>query len=278
MRERLLSAAVLVPLVIAVFVIGQPWLTFGVAVLAILAALETTSLMRSAGLPVDPGIAVVAAPLAVSATLVPVTDAVPVVGFVVAVTAVAAVAAFRHRDPRIGFLDWSGSTFAALYVSFLAFTPAITAVAPALAPGSLLDGRLDAGRAWLLIVVLTVWTFDTFAYLTGRLFPRGHFLAHISPHKTWSGVAGGTVASIAVCAVLAAIVGHPILGGALLGLIVAVAGQAGDVAESMLKRAAGAKDAGTLIPGHGGILDRVDSFLLAGPAAFIYLLVAGSGG
>lgn len=273
MRERLSSAAVLVPTVVVVFLLGQPWLTLGVALVAFLAAIEAFRLIRAAGLPADPGIGVIAAPLAVIGTLLPLTDPTLVVGFVVAVIGLAAVAAFRRDDPKAGSLAWVGSTFGAIYVSLLAFIPAITVVAPALGAGSPLDGRLDPGRAWLLLVILTVWAFDTFAYVVGRTYPRGRFLAHISARKTWSGVIGGTVAAIVVGAVLASALGHAVIAGGVLGLIVAVAGQVGDVAESMLKRAAGAKDSGSLIPGHGGILDRIDSFLFAAPAAFVYLSV-----
>jgi phosphatidate cytidylyltransferase len=121
-----------------------------------------------------------------------------------------------------------------------------------------------------------VWSFDTFAYLSGRTFRRGRFLNHISPNKTWSGVIGGTVAAIVVGGALAAAAGQWLPGGMLMGLLVAVAGQAGDVAESMLKRTAGAKDSSNLIPGHGGILDRTDSFLFAAPVVYAYLLIVGA--
>ena len=126
---------------------------------------------------------------------------------------------------------------------------------------------------WLLVLVLTVWSFDTFAYLSGRTFKKGRFLNHISPNKTWSGVIGGTVAAVIVGGFLAWAAGQEWWGGMLMGLFVAIAGQAGDVAESMLKRTAGAKDSSNLIPGHGGILDRVDSFLFAAPVVYIYLLI-----
>jgi phosphatidate cytidylyltransferase len=121
--------------------------------------------------------------------------------------------------------------------------------------------------------VLTVWSFDTFAYLAGRTFRRGRFLNHISPNKTWSGVIGGTIAAVVTAAVLTHAAGYPWIGGLGMGLVLAVAAQAGDVAESMLKRTARAKDSGTLIPGHGGVLDRVDSFLFAAPVVFAYLLL-----
>jgi phosphatidate cytidylyltransferase len=128
----------------------------------------------------------------------------------------------------------------------------------------------------LLVLVLTVWGFDTFAYLSGRTFKRGRFLNHISPNKTWSGVIGGTIAAALICGALTWGAGRSPLGGAVLGLAIAVTAQAGDVAESLLKRAAGQKDSGTLIPGHGGVLDRTDSFLFAAPTATAFLVLPAS--
>jgi phosphatidate cytidylyltransferase len=95
---------------------------------------------------------------------------------------------------------------------------------------------------------------------------------HISPSKTLEGVAGGVAAAGVVGALLVGALGRPVLAGLVLGLALALAAQAGDLAESMLKRAAGAKESGSLIPGHGGLLDRVDSFLFAAPVAYFYVV------
>jgi phosphatidate cytidylyltransferase len=273
MRERAISAAVIALVVIAVFLAGQPWLTFGVAVLALLAAVETFRLLPPAGFParVLPGVAF--APLAVlaAAWLDRAWAWAPL--FVALVLIILAIDAFRRLEVRDGFLSWLGGSFGALYPSMLAFLVAILVVAPPLPADAPLHGIFDAGRTWLLVLVLTVWSFDTFAYLSGRTFKRGRFLNPISPNKTWSGVIGGTVAAVIVGGALATAAGQWLPGGLLMGFLVAVAGQAGDVAESMIKRTAGVKDSGTLIPGHGGILDRVDSFLFAAPVVFGYLVL-----
>ena len=120
--------------------------------------------------------------------------------------------------------------------------------------------------------ILCVWAFDTAAYFTGRRFGKHAFMHHISPSKTLEGVAGGVAAAALVGALLVAALGRPWLAGLGFGILLAAAAQAGDLAESMLKRAAGAKESGTLIPGHGRILDRVDSFLFAAPVAYFYVV------
>ena len=273
MRERAISAAVIAAVVITVFLLGQPWLTFGIAALSLLAAWEAFRLLPPAGFPVEPLPGVILPPLLVLAMGLDIVDVGAIALYMAAVLVVLAIDGFRRPDARDGFLAWVGGTFGATYAALLAFMAAILVVAPDVPPDALLGGFLSAGQTWLLVLVLTVWSFDTFAYLTGRTFKRGRFLNHISPNKTWSGVIGGTIAAIVVAGALVAAADQWLPGGLLLGLAVAVAGQAGDVAESMLKRTAGAKDSGSLIPGHGGILDRVDSFLFAAPVVYAYLLI-----
>jgi phosphatidate cytidylyltransferase len=285
-RERAISSVVIAAVVIGVFLLGQLWLTFvtiALAILSLLAAREVFTLLPAAGLPVRILPGVIIAPLAVlalgwedfglarSAQL-----AGWVAVFVAAVIILLAMDAFRRAEVRDGFLSWIGGVFGSLYPALLAFSAGVLVVAPAVPEDAPLGGYLQDGLVWILVLVLTVWSFDTFAYLSGRTFKRGRFLNHISPNKTWSGVIGGTVAAMIVGGALATAAGQWLPGGVLMGFFVAVAGQSGDVAESMLKRTAGAKDSSDLIPGHGGVLDRVDSFLFAAPVVFAYLLIVGS--
>ena len=131
---------------------------------------------------------------------------------------------------------------------------------------------LGAERGWVLLLLLAVWSYDTGAYLVGKQFGRAKFLTHISPSKTYAGLVGGIVATTVVVALMLWGLGQTPLHAILLGPLVALVAQAGDLAESMLKRASGAKDSGTLIPGHGGMLDRVDSFLFAAPIMTLYVV------
>ncbi len=290
MRQRLISAAVLVPVVVIVFLLGDPehgvWLIGGVALLAAAAAFETSRLLRGAGLLAEAWFAVAAAAIAVVGQ--PYVFGIGAAGglrtvmpavYVAVVAALTALIGVARRDPADGFRVWIGTTFAAFYAGLLAFIYGIVELAPgngALAPGAPLFGVFDAGRTWLLILVLTVWSLDSAAYVVGRTYQRGRFMSHISPNKTWSGAIGGTLIGIVVATVLVWATGNGALLGIVVGVVVTIAAQAGDLAESMLKRAAGAKDSGALIPGHGGVLDRVDSLMFAAPALFALLVVQGA--
>jgi CDP-diglyceride synthetase len=183
------------------------------------------------------------------------------------------IAALTRPDPREGLAAFAATTFGALYLGLLGYVSRLADAGPPIDPSAAL-GWVGAGRAWVLILVLGVWSFDTAAYFVGRRFGRRRFIPHISPGKSVEGVAGGTAAAILVTAVLVILVGRSPLAGIGLGLAIAIAAQAGDLAESMIKRAAAAKESGTLIPGHGGLLDRIDSFLFAAPVAFLYVVAA----
>lgn len=127
------------------------------------------------------------------------------------------------------------------------------------------------GRGNVLFVLVVVWACDIGAYAVGRLIGGARLAPRISPGKTWSGAAGGLLVAAAAGAVAGQ--GH----GALVAAALAIAAQAGDLAESAAKRRAGVKDSGALIPGHGGLLDRVDGLLAAAPAAALLALAFGPG-
>ena len=138
-------------------------------------------------------------------------------------------------------------------------------------------GDGDLGRAWLLFTLLVVFACDTGAFAVGRLAGRRRMAPRISPNKTWEGAAGGFAASVgaALLVGLAFDLAVPLWQQALIGAVASVAAQAGDLFESALKRAAKVKDSGSIMPGHGGILDRMDSILFALPAVFYMLLAVG---
>jgi len=133
---------------------------------------------------------------------------------------------------------------------------------------------LPRGESWVLLGVLSVSVGDTSAYAVGRAFGKRKLAPVISPKKTVEGALGGLLGSV-TCAVLCGLAFLPAIPAwyaAAAGLVVGTTGQAGDLFESLLKRAAGVKDSGTLFPGHGGVLDRADAILAAAPP--LYLLAA----
>jgi phosphatidate cytidylyltransferase len=177
----------------------------------------------------------------------------------------AASALVQIRTLRDGLLSISGNTFGLIYLGL------------PLTLAALFHPRLPGGvGGWeraneLLLIFLTVWISDSAAYFLGRAIGKHHVFAHISPKKSLEGFLAG---------ILVPVILIPLLGRYLLpessttfliaaALLVSVAGIAGDLLESMFKRGAQVKDSSSLLPGHGGILDRIDSLLLAVPAYFV---------
>ena len=142
--------------------------------------------------------------------------------------------------------------------------------------------RFMTGSGWdgVLFVILVVWASDTFAYVAGRAIGGAKLAPRISPGKTWSGSIGGLVGAMLVGGVLALLMPVPpgvaaasaLMRGIGFGLLLGLASQSGDLAESAFKRRCGVKDSGRLIPGHGGLLDRLDGVLAAVPVAALLSL------
>lgn len=295
LATRLATAALLGPIVLAAALLGEPWVSLLLGVVGFLALVEVVSLLDAAGYQPPQVLAMVAGIALTAAGLISVNgDAVGgplavligileppgiVAAVAIAVVLLLAAASFMRADPQAGFVTWSSTTFGVVYVGLL--LPTIALVAHLGPPGGswttpvgILD--LRSGAAWTLMLILVVWGYDTGAYLVGRMIGRRRLLDHISPSKTVEGFAGGLVLATIGAGIGTALVGldpwHPLVIGPLVGVIA----QVGDLAESMLKRAAGRKESGFLVPGHGGVLDRIDSFLFAAPALAGYaLLVAG---
>ncbi len=136
------------------------------------------------------------------------------------------------------------------------------------------------GRLLTFAVLLTVWAADTFAYFGGRLFGRRKLAPTLSPGKTWEGFVIGSIAGIFVSFVALYDTRHTYLRvweAVVLGVVVVLASVVGDLFESMLKRDMQVKDTGRLLGGHGGIIDRIDALLFAGPAAYYLVLGLGHG-
>lgn len=270
LRQRALGALIFVPPLLVVLALGEPWFGALIAAFVAIAAWETGRLLRGTGYPaisvlLVPGAVAVAADVAAPSWLRGYGDL-----LVAAVVVAAGIAAFAEKDTKVGFATWMATAFGAVYVGLLASLVRLGLTAPAV-PSSAPAAQLGGERGWILLVILLVWSFDTGAYLVGVGLGKRKFLVHISPSKSYWGLFGGLAASTAVAVTGFWALGQPPVMGLGMGPLIGLAAQAGDLAESMLKRAAGAKDSSGLIPGHGGILDRVDSFIFAAPVAALYV-------
>jgi phosphatidate cytidylyltransferase len=271
MRQRAISAAVLVPVLLVVLILGGVVLAAAVALVTVLAAIEVFRLLKGAGYTPFAWLGTVLALVVVLDAAFPKVLEGSGLLLVAVGIVLAAVAAFSRIDPKDGLQAWMTTVFGALYVSLLAFIIRLGESAPA-TPADAPLAALGGERGWILLLVLAVWSYDTGAFLVGKNLGRTKFLTHISPSKTVEGLIGGVVATTIVVAIMLWGLGENPMHALALGPLTALAAQAGDLAESVIKRAAGAKDSGTLIPGHGGMLDRVDSFVFAAPVVTLYVL------
>jgi phosphatidate cytidylyltransferase len=180
----------------------------------------------------------------------------------------------RDRDGTLP--AWSLTLAGALYIGWtLGHLVLLRALRTPLTPAPAALLRLDPGAAWIVTVLGIIWLNDTAAYLVGRSLGRHRMSPYISPKKSWEGFVGGLLGGMAWALLMIPLLGLPISypSAALLGLAGALGGVLGDLAESLVKRQSGVKDSGTLIPGHGGLLDRIDSLLFAGPLLFYLILL-----
>lgn len=136
-------------------------------------------------------------------------------------------------------------------------------------------GLHEAGFWLVMAVFLAVWVTDTGALIAGSLIGGPKLSPKLSPNKTWAGAFGGALSAIAFTAILFAMLGANAVNGGLFGLAISVVGQAGDLFESWVKRRVGRKNSGSLIPGHGGVLDRIDSILFVAPVVTLAVVVLG---
>ena len=271
MRQRATSAAILVPVLLVVIAVGGLAISLAIALIMVVAAREVFALLKTAG---QPALAALGTVLALTVVLdAAFPDVLEGSGLLLIAIGVVltAVAAFTRPDPRDGLGTWMATVFGALYVSLLAFVIRLGHAGTPLPAGAPFE-VLGPERGWIVLLILAVWSYDTGAYLVGRQFGREKFLTHISPSKTYAGLVGGVIATTVVVALMLIGLGQNPVHALVLGPLAALSAQAGDLAESMLKRAANTKDSGNLIPGHGGMLDRVDSFLFAAPVVTLYVV------
>lgn len=273
---RLASVAILIPLIVA----ATWWYWFTVALVAIciiVAVVELFAMLRHGGYSprLGPGLAA-ALLLCAAAALRPFTPF-DLIGLALSLSvALTLVHELLPRDRATSLLSWALTFTGATYIGwllsgFILLSQLDTPLRPALLSAL----AIPPGTAWLMLVLAITWIGDSAAYFVGRAFGRTKLAPVLSPKKSWEGFAGGLVASILTALVAVPLLGLPIgyLPAALIGLVAGIAGTVGDLGESLLKRQVGVKDSGALIPGHGGILDRMDSLLFTAPVVYYGVLL-----
>ena len=175
--------------------------------------------------------------------------------FLVVVFIISLFSELLRGDPDQGLVNVAVNLFGAVYIGIMfAYT--------------LLLRFVEAGFYYVLFMVLVTWANDSAAYFVGVNLGKHKLSPRISPKKTVEGSLGGLVGGLIIAVVLAISFQKSILTAVILGMLVVVAGQFGDLIESIIKRNAGVKDSGKFLPGHGGVLDRFDSLLLSAPLVY----------
>ena len=263
MTARVATAVVGLPLVLVAAWLGSPFLSALVALAAAVAAVELCNIAQARGARPGVWLAVVFAVVLVGAAELA-SDDTPVVRVISPIVIVAAVALLASPFP-----EWNkvgiGRVLRGLgpRLDGAAVTTGSALYAGGLLAHSLLLRDLDYGREWLLLLLAATFAADSAAFLVGKAVGSRPLAPAISPNKTWEGAVGGVLGSLVVTVAAFYVLDIPSAGWEpyVLGTVLGVAGQAGDLLISRLKRLGGVDDSGWIVPGHGGILDRLDSIV-----------------
>jgi phosphatidate cytidylyltransferase len=272
---RVVSAILLFPILVWISWLGGLPFTVLLAGAAAISAIELTGMFTAVRVPEAFGVAVAALlPFVPWWTAQDASRAYPTI--VPLALAVAAMALLVLNLFRAGPIEGAPQRVAASALAWLYCGVLISSV---------VGLRLRFGFVWVILTFVTTWLNDTLAYFGGRFFGKHPLYPRVSPKKTWEGFAGGVVGSVlGALLVKAVFLGVPQpegeafrlswLGCVVVGLGASVLGPLGDLCESMLKRSAGVKDSGRLIPGHGGLLDRIDALLFVAPWVYLWATLA----
>ncbi|HEX7475502.1 MAG TPA: phosphatidate cytidylyltransferase [Dehalococcoidales bacterium] len=265
-RLRLISSIIAVPIVAVLIWFGAPWFTAFAAVWGLGGAYEFYSIVKRSRnlapltyfgllwvvlLIISPHLTTVAHFGTVTPSSLLLTSAV----------VLPLIFLLWRRGKENAFANWAWTVGGILYIGWLlSYMVALR--------------NIDDGRGWVFLAILCTFSSDSFAYLTGRSFGKHKMAPFISPKKTWEGAAGGAIAAVAASIFLVWIFNLPVNYwlGALLGFLVSLMGQLGDLVKSLFKRNMEVKDSGNVLPGHGGFLDRMDSLAFAGVTVFFFVM------
>ena len=276
LKNRIMTSAWAIPLLGVIIWFGEPYFTIFISVVGLLAALEFYRLSKGAK----------AQPLTVfgiiwTILLIIVRDAwirtqlAPYIdiellapNMITAGMAISLLLLLTRKQKQGAFTDWAWTFAEIFYVGWLL--------------GYLVALRgLDDGRSWIFLAIFATFGSDSAAYFIGRLFGKHKLAPTISPKKTWEGAVGGLAGAVVIS--LLFLLPTPVRLTAYLnwwqmiivGLLISIFGQLGDLVESLFKRNTGVKDSGNIFPGHGGMLDRMDSIVFAGVVVYYVVILLG---
>ncbi len=275
---RWLTAVVAIPIVL-VFVWFGGWAAFAATVLVVvIATLELHTMLLNAGyrplLWISLGLSI----LFLVAAMLP-QQRLLILEIGLGASLLLSFPSFFFRRKLEGALvDWALTLVISLYIGW---PISLLLLLRKWEPGVLFPASggwlfLPSGIWWLLATLLSVWSFDGGAFFAGRYLGRHKLAPHISPAKTWEGVFGGLIVCIVSCLIIVVIpLGVPWYLALVLALLISCAATLGDLAESLIKRQTHVKDSGQIMPGHGGMLDRMDSVLFVAVVVYIFAQLLG---
>ena len=263
-KKRVLTVLWGIPLLIAVVWFGEPWFTILIAVWGLLAVFEFYRMVAASKMPPLTYLGLIWTLLFI---LSPHFDRDFLIPLLLTSGVILTLIWLLLRPRKEGaFIGWAWTIAGALYIGWL------------LSYFVALRG-LDGGRDWVFFALFTTFGSDIAAFSVGRAIGKHHLAPSVSPGKTWEGAIAGVLGAIIVSLVLVTLLPLPVNYGqaVLLGLVVSIFGQLGDLVESLLKRNMGVKDSSKLLPGHGGFLDRLDSVVFTGAVVYYYVLSYNAG-
>ncbi len=261
---RVATAAVTVPVILALMFLAPPWAFYLLVLAALLVGVREVFAMTHPGDGVSQTLGVGVAAVASVAVYLGADDPRVLVAVLVAIPVLGPILTLA----RLGSIET-----AALRACAMGFAPLYVAVPLTLLAELRVAHPGLVGSGLVLLALGLAWFADTGAYFAGRFLGKHKLYEAVSPKKTVEGAIGGLAASV-----LSGVLAHvwflpelPLLDAIVLGIVGGALGQAGDLGESLLKRSFGVKDSGGIVPGHGGILDRVDALLLTGTVTYLYM-------
>ena len=261
LKTRVTVSAVLVPIVIAIVWFGEPWFPILVAVWGSVAAWEFYRLVARNKTPVIIYFGIIWSLLFMLSPYYDYSFTLP--ALLTSATVLPLIFLLFRRNKEQAFSGWVWTIAGIVYIGWL------------LSYWVELRGPLD-GRNWVFLGLFVTFASDSAAYFIGRQWGKHYLAPAVSPKKTWEGAAAGVVGAIIVSLLFR--LPTPLQlpfnwwQAAVLGVLISVFGQLGDLAKSLFKRNMGVKDSSNLIPGHGGFLDRIDSIVFAGIVVYYYVI------